>query len=257
MSLLKKKKDTEHKASHDRYLITYADLITLLLGLFVILYATASVDNGKYSEMSKAMSEVFKSNKSEVLQGSGGVLPGPKDGIPEPIMQNPARKSMQDIKNEADKSLAKFITEGKLQMVQTSDGLKLTLPERLLFLSGKADIQQEALQVLDSLAVVFNVNNFLITVDGHTDSDPINSFRFASNWHLSTGRALSIGYYLINKGMNETNVVIRGFGAQRPVADNMTPENKAKNRRVEMTISQLPTNALSTEGYQKDTLKTK
>ena len=251
MSVLKKKSRLEQKIHQDRYLITYADLITLLLGLFVILYATASVDSGKYSELSKAFSEYFHSANGKVLNGGGGVLTGPKDGIPQPIMPSSAKKSLQDLKIDAENSLSKFIEEGKVRVSRSGDGLILTMPEKLLFESSKAEIQNDGLKVLDDIAKILNVPNFQITVDGHTDSDPIHSFRFASNWHLSSARALNIGYYLIGKGMNENNVVIRGFGSQRPIEENTTIEKKAMNRRVEITISQLPTNAPSTDGYKK------
>lgn len=251
MSVLKKKNKLEHKINHDRYLITYADLITLLLGLFVILYASATVDSAKYSEFTKAFGEYFKSTKEQVLNGGGGVLPGPKDGIPEPIIPNSAvNKSLQDLKIEAETSLKSFINDGKLKVAFNNNGVVLTLPESLLFQSGKDEIQNNAFNVLDNIAKILNVSNLQISVDGHTDSDPIKTFRFASNWHLSSSRALKIGYYLINKGMNESNVVIRGFGSQRPITENNNPENKAQNRRVEITISQLPNNAPSTEGYK-------
>ena len=88
-------------------------------------------------------------------------------------------------------------------------------------------------------------------MDGHTDSTPIRTFRYESNWHLSVARALNVAYLLIEKGIPKNNLIIRGFGDQKPIASNNTAESKAKNRRVELTISYLPSDAQSTDGYKK------
>jgi chemotaxis protein MotB len=89
-----------------------------------------------------------------------------------------------------------------------------------------------------------------IDIDGHTDSDPIRNFRYPSNWHLSVARAANIAYSLTEKGVPEYSIVVRGFGATRPIADNASPEGKAKNRRVEITITDLKQNTPTTQGYQ-------
>lgn len=252
MGILNKirKQDADDHINTDRYLITYADLITLLLGLFVILYVTAQVDEGKYKEFSKAFSDYFKSSKEQVLQGGGGLMEGHKKSIPVPVFQNPARQSLQDIKTEIEKSLEPLIKQNLFSIKNGPDGLILTLPEKLIFKSGEADIEAKAQPVLDSIASLMSGLNKQITVDGHTDTQPIKTFRFESNWHLSTARALKIGYALIRKGIPEKNVVIRGFGAQRPISDNSTLEGRTLNRRVEITISELPNNALSTNGLK-------
>lgn len=247
-----KKKDMESDSNPDRYLITYSDLITLLLGLFVILYAVSQVDQEKYKQVTTAFSQYFKANGGKVLDGGGGLLTGEKDAIPEPILPQPrANKSLQEINSDAERAFSNLISKGQLLLKFTGSGVLLTLPEKLLFESGKADIQPLGLNVLDSLASILSGVQYQITVDGHTDSKPINNSRFESNWHLSSARALAVGYRMIQRGAPEQNVVVRGFGAQRPVTDNSTPENMARNRRVEITIAELPTNTASTSGYRQ------
>ena len=252
----RRKSGHEPESNPDRYLITYSDLITLLLGLFVILYAISQVDEGKYVKVSKAFAEYFKSDKGPVLQGGGGLLEGSKDAIPEPIIYSPAiRKSLQQIGSETEKALESLISKGLLKMKLTAAGLVITLPEKLLFESGKADIRADGQYVIDSLGVILAGVQYQISVDGHTDSSPIATAKYPSNWHLSTDRALTVGYSLIKQGAPESNLVVRGFGQQRPITDNSTTDNKAQNRRVEITIAEIPTNTASTTGYKADTLK--
>lgn len=252
---LKISNEEENHSNQDRYLITYADLITLLLGLFVILYASAQIDEAKYKEFSKAFSEYFRP-KVQVVEGGDGVLEGNKNGIPEPILPTANEKTLEEVETEAKKALASFIDKGMLNFNITSEGMVLTLPEKLLFEIGKADLQFDGLVVLDTLADVIKGIPFQITIDGHTDNTPIRTFRYESNWHLSVARALSVGYNLIQKGVNENNLSIRGFGSQRPETENNSAEGRAKNRRVSITISQLANNAPSTKGYAKiDSIK--
>jgi chemotaxis protein MotB len=241
--------EEEAKVSKDRYLITYADLITLLLGLFVILYAASQVDEVKYKEVSKALKDYFKSTKEQVLTGSGGTLEGHKKGIPEPIMPNPSNKSLSDIEQQTENSLGYYIKKGLLTLTASNNELVMGLPEALLFNSGMADIQPEGESVLDTIAEILKNVQFQITVDGHTDDVPIRTFRYESNWHLSVARAMNVAYLLIQRGVGENNLIVRGFGAERPVADNSKEQGRAKNRRVEITVSNTTTNVPSKEGY--------
>lgn len=243
--------DDEHKEEEktDRYLITYSDLITLLLGLFVILYAASQVDESKYKEVSQAFAEYFKSENTKHLEG-GGVLPGHKQGVPQAILPTPKKQSLAEVKGQAEQILSSYIKNSNLKIQSVGESLVLTLPELLLFNTGKADIQSDGQVLLDSLAKVLSGINFQIAVDGHTDGTPIRTFRYESNWHLSVARALNVGYSLINRGVSEENILIRGFGATRPVASNSDEEGKQKNRRVEITISQLPEDAPTKNGYK-------
>jgi chemotaxis protein MotB len=244
----KKTQDNEEKVNADRYLITYADLITLLLGLFVILYAVSRVDEEKYREFSNAFSQYFNPSS---INGGEGVLQGRRDGMPEPVLPAPApsNKSLKDIAEEARRTFSDYISSGRLKLSETASGVKLVFPEKMLFESGKAEIQKEGLDALASLAEILAGTKYEVTIDGHTDSDPIRTFRYESNWHLSTARAANVGYKLIQDGLSESSLVVRGFGAQRPVSDNATTEGKTLNRRVEITISEQSSKTMSSEGY--------
>lgn len=225
----------EEEPGADRYLITYADLITLLLGLFVILYASSQVDSSKFKEFSQAFSTYF--NEKGVTEGGNGVLEGRKDGVPEAILPGMGNKSLDEIAEKTGEALAAYVKNGTIQIRVTQSGIVLVLPEKLLFKSGKSELQPGSFGVLDTLAALLSDVKYQISIDGHTDSDPIKSFQFESNWHLSVSRAMNVAYRLIGLGLPERNVTVRGFGAQRPEADNSTAEGKAKNRRVEIIIS--------------------
>lgn len=249
--MLKRPKNIEEDDKRDRYLITYADLITLLLGLFVILYASSQVDGVKYKEFSNAFAKVFSKGD--------GVLDGNANGVPVTILPGTTgQESIQSLTNKAQIALQSYMKEGKVEVRSTGKELILSLPEKLLFDVGKADPKQEGLKVLDTLTKILGKLQNQITIDGHTDSDPIRTFQYESNWHLSVQRALNVGYVMMLKGLPETNLSIRGFGAERPIENNSTLIGKAKNRRVEITITELPITAPSTKGYlNKDSVTIK
>lgn len=248
MAFRKNKKGGKEETSTDRYLITYADLITLLLGLFVILYASSKIDVSKYKELSAAMSDYFKPREGNALEGGKGVLPGMHNGVPEPILPT-SNKSLDDIYDETEKTFKDFVDKGSLTIEKSSEGIKLILPEKLLFKKAQAEVQKSAFEVMDSLAQLLKGVQYPITIAGHTDADPIRTFKYESNWHLSAARALNVLDYLIEHDVPEINLRISGYGAQRPIADNTTPEGKAKNRRVEIVINKITPEIPTTDGY--------
>ncbi len=246
------KEEDSSRTSPDRYLITYADLVTLLLGLFVILYVSSRVDEEKYKEFAKAFADYFKPQKGEEYHGTGlSPFQGVRKGIPEPVLPFPDRRSLQEIQSDVEKSLEKYIKQGEISVVTRGQNVIITLPEKLLFKSGKAEIEPEGISILEKLSGSLRglAQDQEVAIDGHTDSDPISNFRYPSNWHLSVARAVNVAYFLIEKGVPEYSIVVRGFADQRPIADNSTPENKARNRRVEITISELKSNVPTTKGY--------
>jgi chemotaxis protein MotB len=244
----KQKPNRDEYLNPDRYLITYADLVTLLLGLFVILYAVSRIDEQKYKEFANAFADYFKPTS---LNGGTGELQGRREGIPEPIFHTrPSNKSLEEIAGQTKEVFKEYINTGELQVKATREGIVITLRDKLLFESARAEIRNEGQNILDSLSSILAGIGYQVSVDGHTDSDPISNNKYESNWHLSVVRAANVGFYLTQNGVPENNLVIRGFGQQRPVSDNITSEGKAQNRRVEILISELSRNSPSIEGYK-------
>ena len=219
--------EAEHDSS-ERWLLTYADLITLLLGLFVILYAMSNIDKEKYSQVVAALGGVFGSPEATSVKLS--VVDVVKT-LPE-FYRERARIEAEIRKglNLGGKSLPITIT-------QDERGVTVHLQEQLLFSSGSADLKETSLTTLDQLAEVLKKMKNDVRVEGHTDNVPIATAAFPSNWHLSVGRALNVGYYLIVKhGMNAEKVSVVGYSEYRPLLPNSSEENRARNRRVDIVI---------------------
>ncbi|MCS7228996.1 MAG: OmpA family protein [Candidatus Kryptonium sp.] len=229
----RKKTHHEEHENLERWLITYADLITLLLGLFVVLYSMSQIDLNKYQQWISAFSQLF---------GGGGVLSGGKGVLVTPMPPSSAtdgsttQTSQKKLEVQINAILSSNIQSKKVIVTTSPEGLTIHLLERLLFESGSADLKPEAMTVLDTLAEILKFLPNKIRIEGHTDNRPIRSARFPSNWHLSVERALNTAYYLINKGVSPERISIAGYSEYRPIAPNDTEENRAKNRRVDIVI---------------------
>lgn len=253
---MKKIKTIRKRADSDRYLITYADLVTLLLGLFVILYSSSQVDAEKFGEIQNALEKVFKySGSKPLIEGGEGLLDGTKDILPEPIIPSFKDGDIEEIEYELKNRLDGFLDEFDIEVYNEANSLKISMPEKLLFKSGKAEVQEKGVIFLDTLTELLKGIPNQIKVDGHTDNDPINNFTYKSNWHLSSARSLNVATKMFKKGLPENNVLIRAFGSQRPLESNSTESGKSKNRRVEVTISEMDTDTPRKSGYNLDSLE--
>ncbi|MBN8572386.1 MAG: flagellar motor protein MotB [Candidatus Kapaibacterium sp.] len=253
---IRRKPKPHHHEEHDnaeRYLITYADLITLLLGLFVILYASSQVDAAKYNGVVSAFTEYFEEKQPDD-PNSDKVLPG-SQGIPAPILPASQEKTLDELDKDIKKSFEKFISNGTLTLERTPKGLALRLPEMLLFRSGSADLQPVGLILLDTLASLFQGVRKQFIIEGHTDSMPIKrNYMYPSNLHLSSARALNVGYYLIQRGIDKSLCSAQAYGESQPLVPNNTEQGRQKNRRVEIILEDLPIDKPSDDGYITDSL---
>ncbi|MCX6135606.1 MAG: OmpA family protein, partial [Ignavibacteriales bacterium] len=212
----------------ERWLLTYADLITLLLGLFVILYAMSKIDTEKYSQVVAALGGVFGSPEATSVKLSvvDVVKTLPEFYRERARIEADIRKGL----NLGSKSLPISIT-------QDERGVTVHLQEQFLFASGSADLKATSLATLDQLAEALKKMTNDVRVEGHTDNVPIATGAFPSNWHLSVGRAVNVGYYLIGKhGIKADKVSVVGYSEYRPLAPNTSDENRARNRRVDIVI---------------------
>lgn len=251
-----KKKHAEEHESAERYILTYADLITLLLGLFILLYSMSQQDVAKFRTYSAAFSLAF---------GGGGGKGVPIGLDPMLVGENPkpgfrmgksgggsgSGSGAQQQMNKELQSLSQGEKgEQKFQVKQTSEGTVISLPEKLTFASGQADLKPAARAVLDSLAEVFKKYQSSIRVEGHTDNMPISG-TYANNGELSVARASRAYTYLIQRhGLDPALLTLTGYGEYRPVAANDTPESRAKNRRIDIVVmgSQAPANGKEKPG---------
>lgn len=211
-------------ADKDRYLITYADLITLLLGLFIILYAISSIDNSKYETMMKAMANVF--GKQENISKM--------DKIPEGLVQiSPTEKLKGALSNLINNNNYSH----SIRFEENERGITVHILEDIMFAPGKAELVENSKHVLKNLAVIIRELPNDIRIEGHTDNTPIHTIQYPSNWFLSVARATSTASYLMEfEQLNPDKIAVVGYADVKPIAANDTPEHKSQNRRVDIVI---------------------
>ncbi|MED0752104.1 flagellar motor protein MotB [Bacillus amyloliquefaciens] len=262
----KKKHDDEHV--DESWLIPYADLLTLLLALFIVLFAMSSVDAAKFQMLSKSFNAVFTGGTG-VLEYSSVTPPeNEKDGIDQLKKDKDKEKEKEKEKDKeqkkkereaadrqelegVQKQVNQFIKnkklEHQLETKLTKEGLLITIKDSIFFDSGQAVIRQEDIPLakeISNLLVLNPPRNIIIS--GHTDNVPIKNSQFQSNWHLSVMRAVNFMAILTENPKLDAKVFsAKGFGEYKPAASNKTAEGRSKNRRVEVLIQ--PRNAATDE----------
>lgn len=261
MARRRKNKHEEH-VNHEAWAIPYGDLITLLLAFFVVMYATSSLNEGKYRVLSYSIAAAFKhtpSSLNPVQLGDptiGGpvppdaVLPLPMDTVQArmqqsglmPIASMPASEMdlrKQKMTDELHERLGYLVERGDVRIRESEEGMEISIGSDLLFASGEAVLSPDASAVLESLAAVLVEQPNNIVVEGHTDNVPIRNAQFPSNWELSAGRAGRVLRLFSESGMPGARMSMRAYGEQRPEVANDTPENRARNRRVVIIVRQM------------------
>jgi chemotaxis protein MotB len=197
--------------------------MTLLLGLFIILYAISNIDLEKYENMSATMGNIFGSKADIVgIEKTGNIF------NMEPITE---------LKDKVVQLVDEFDYENSIKVEENERGVVIRILDDILFGSGSSELGYESRNVLQQIAsIIRNVPND-IRIEGHTDNIPISTNQYPSNWHLSVNRALSTAYYLINtEKITPDKVSIVGYSEYQPVESNESPDGRALNRRVDIVI---------------------
>ena len=246
--------------NHERWLVSYADFITLLFAFFVVLYASAQVDKRKAGKLAMAIQVAFQ--ELGVFQSSSTRVPvRDEDAMPYETAQavenlkkdadlkrvvnrmnggltdSDEAQSLADAKAALEKALAPEIQRHEVAMSLRRDGLVVSLKEIGFFDSGSATIRPDAMGAIGRLAHVLKQRPEDLRTEGHTDNVPIHTSRFASNWELSTARATEFIRLLITDyGMLPSHLSAAGYAEFHPVASNDTPDGRAQNRRLDVVI---------------------
>lgn len=203
-------------------MITYADLITLLLGLFILLYVSSNVDIKKYEKMMSSVGDVFGGNT--VFKISEQVQIGDK-------------RVVKTIKDQVMEILDQDLLSGKIALIENDRGVTVSIQDDILFSPGNSVLEASSLQVLTKIASVLKKMPNDIRIEGHTDNIPIKTAAVPSNWHLSVARATNTAYYLMTEhGLEPDRVTVVGYAEYNPIESNETPEGRARNRRVDIVI---------------------
>jgi chemotaxis protein MotB len=267
--MARKKKQEEHE-NHERWLVSYADFITLLFAFFVVMYSVSSVNEGKYRVLSDALLSAFHSTPKSIdpiqvgQQSKSAVLADLKIKVTPDIMihqetqsqsiyEGDKKKSESDDESESsgesgdDVSLGKITDDVLLAManlielgiinVRKNDlWLEIEINNSILFQAGQAKLNESVIPVLRDLATIIYKFPNSIRIEGYTDSDKISTVKYPSNWELSSARAASIARLFEMSNILPERLSVVGFGPTRPVADNSTIDGRKKNRRVVIVI---------------------
>jgi chemotaxis protein MotB len=246
----RKKKQPEH-VNHERWLVSYADFITLLFAFFVVMFATSQTDKGKAQQVSDSVKKALEGDKmTQVISAIlGGSVTDKGKGNAQMRGPGGARQSTEEKKKDEklaellpslrvlSEELKKEIAEGKITISMQARGLVVSFNQAALFPPGGDVISPDAYDGLEKVASAIDKISNPVRLEGHTDSTPINTARFHSNWDLSAARSIAILEILSNRwGVPRSRLSIAGYADTAPVASNETEEGRARNRRADIVI---------------------
>ena len=257
--------DDEHEehVNHEAWVIPYADMVTLLMALFLMLFAISSVDLAKFEKLAEGLRSGLGGDRKAVAIGGAGalssgesVLEGSGTGPLDEVVR--AGRAEEALLREEEQARAASAEEEQLRGVeatirayaQSADlgdqvrfrrearGLVVTIvADKLMFDPGRATMRPDGAGILRNVATALQAVPNAVAVEGHTDDVPISNARFRSNWELSTARATEVLRYLVDDlGLPAGRVSASGYGDQRPIDSNASPEGRGRNRRVELVV---------------------
>ena len=237
------KKREEEPENHERWLISYADFITLLFAFFVVMYSVSSVNEGKYKVLSDSLVSAFerqKGTETPIDLGGSGIIKKVETGQHASI--EAIRKEVEpddgirQISKNIARSMHREVVDETAIIRRTERGLEVEIKTSAMFNSGAAQINGDARAVFEELASNLKDIDNSIRVEGFTDNIPISNVKFPSNWELSSARAASVVKILAENGVDPERLSATGYGAQKPIANNETEEGRRQNRRVVVLV---------------------
>lgn len=244
----------EEHPNHERWLVSYADFITLLFAFFVVMYSISSINEGKYRILSETLNEVFSDRVTRAqpertlnpiqigqIKRTEHLLPENPPVAPNVTNQSddPAQAEQVQLAAAAEqieRVLAPYIQDDLIAVKKENSWVEIELKSGLLFASGSAELTPTVIPMIEKLADIFNTLDSPINVEGHTDNKPIATREFPSNWELSANRAASVVHQLMKNGVKPARMAAIGYGEHHPIADNTNEEGRYKNRRVVIVI---------------------
>ncbi len=221
----KRRKHDEHD-NVERWMISYADFVTLLFAFFTTMYAISQVDPNKFEKVVESMRTAFK---SDTVRSSGPII----EGI------TPINPDVIRLEKEFRKTIDTLNTKEDIEVRRDERGVIISLGDQVLFEAGQAIIKEAAIPTLTAIASIIQKLPNNVTVEGHTDNVPMSSSKYASNWELSTARATSVLNYLLkNYNLSPARFSAAGYAEFKPIAPNTIPSGRAKNRRVDIVVIQ-------------------
>ncbi len=243
MARRSRKKHNEEHENHERWLVSYADFITLLFAFFVVMYAISSVNEGKYRVLSDSLVNAFRHVEIRSSGDAINLLPHAPIITQKSLTNRPPdagkekrREKMKNIARDIMEVLAPLVRQGKVRVLETSRGVTIEINDSVLFAPGQAQLAPESMRAMQAVADVIARADLPVTIEGHTDNVPINTPFFPSNWELSAVRATTVLRLFADAGVPQNRLTAIGYGETRPVDNNDSIEGRAHNRRVSILI---------------------
>lgn len=246
--MARKRREEEHE-NHERWLVSYADFVTLLFAFFVVMYSLSQINEGKYRVLSDALIQAFKPATATPkvvtsvpgAQSRGALVPaGVVPQMPMrhggEVLTERARLPLDQIAVLLNDALGPLVDTGKVRVSMTDRGLTVDINASVLFASAEAALAPEANKILGRVADVLAPLPNAVEVEGHTDNEPIATAQFPSNWELSGARASSVVRLFIERGIAAPRLSATGLADTRPEQANDTPEGRSRNRRVTVLL---------------------
>ncbi len=250
--MLRRKPLDDDDENPDRWLVSYADFITLLFAFFVVMYSISSVNKGKYDKLASSMGGAFTGENASIqlkmnagnASDTASKLKNQQKSIIKPLpltylyseKMRREREALTNMGIDLSNNLSPLISEGKVRVMQNNRGIRIDINDSVLFSPGSAELAGTASAMMNEIAIMLKDNQRHIQVEGHTDNIAIHNATFFSNWELSAVRASSVVRMLSEIGIAENRLSALGFGAAQPITENETPAGRAKNRRVSIMI---------------------
>jgi chemotaxis protein MotB len=241
----------EDAPSHDRWLVSYADFITLLFAFFVVLFASAYRDSHAIIRVSDSIHNGFQSlgafNGAQNRAATGNVAQ-PADAMTAPQSSPQSDKGQSNgnglsqsdllaLQKQLQTAMGVEIKSHEVEMRMTSEGFVISLKELGFFNSGKAGLLPGAAEKIERIASILSEHKLELRVEGHSDNQPIHNAQFRSNWELSTARAMTVLLLLVRQSSYDPHKIsVAGYGEYRPIADDSTPDGRRMNRRVDLVV---------------------
>ncbi|MBL0386975.1 OmpA family protein [Tumebacillus sp. ITR2] len=248
MSSRRKKNHGGAHENHERWLITYSDLITLLMIFFVIMYAMSSIDQSKFDSLSVSLNKALKASNQIQLQNMGQtglVSRRPESNTPNQqptkdpkaaAQQEQEQQKLDDLKKQIEKFVNDNGLAGQINVLENAKGVQITLSDAALYDSGRAELKPEAQKLLGGMSQFLSILPNEIAVEGHTDNVPMTSGRFPSNWELSSQRAINVLHFFEGTGVQHERLHAVGYADTVPLVANDSDEHRAQNRRVNLIV---------------------
>lgn len=236
----RRRRRQEEPPNHERWLVSYADFMTLLFAFFVVMYSISSVNEGKYKVLSDSLEGIFHTPERSLQPIPIGEhqLSGERSSEDINIFNKAYSKNpLESIAAQVRAEFSSLLESGQLQVSGDEMWLELELSSSLLFPSGDAIPNQQAFDIVEKISEILMPFENPIQVEGFTDNLPISTVQYPTNWELSAARAASIVRMLVMGGVQPERLAAVGYGEYQPVADNAAAEGRARNRRVVLVIS--------------------